>query len=311
MTTNTSSDAVSGTDVLVLLGTTKGLFTLRSGDGRQHFELAGPTFAGEEVYSTCIDTRVAVRPGCSPARSATTGARCCGAPTTSARAGPRTNRRRSRSPRAADASLARIWQLAPGPADEPDVIYAGVEPAALFRSDDGGRTLLAGARACGTTRTARSGSRAVAGSASTPCSSTPTTRAAADRHLGGRASTGPTTAARRGGRATAGIVAGFMPEGEELEFGQCVHKVARDAGEPERLYLQHHGGIYRSDDGGGIVDADDGHRRHGLRLPGRRPPDRDRRPPTCCRSRATSTAARPTATAPCGGRPTPASRGSR
>src|SRR5262245_49527678 len=57
MTTNPSSAAVSGTDVVVLLGTTKGLFTLRSGDGRRHFELSGPTFPGEEVYSTCIDTR--------------------------------------------------------------------------------------------------------------------------------------------------------------------------------------------------------------------------------------------------------------
>ena len=73
---------------------------------------------------------------------------------------------------------------------------------------------------------------------------------------------------------------------------------------PERLYLQHHGGIYRSDDGGGVVDGDDGHRRHGLRLPGRRPPDPTRRRPTCCRSRATSTAARRTAIAWCGGPPT-------
>ena len=32
-----------------------------------------------------------------------------------------------------------------------------------------------------------------------------------------------------------------------------MHKVARDAGDPERLYLQHHGGIYRSDDGGADV----------------------------------------------------------
>ena len=45
-----------------------------------------------------------------------------------------------RFPEGTDASLARIWQLAPGPADEPDVLYAGVEPAALFRSDDGGRS---------------------------------------------------------------------------------------------------------------------------------------------------------------------------
>ena len=29
-----------------------------------------------------------------------------------------------------------------------------------------------------------------------------------------------------------------------------MHKVARDAVDPERLYLQNHGGVYRSDDGG-------------------------------------------------------------
>ena len=34
------------------------------------------------------------------------------------------------------------------------------------------------------------------------------------------------------------------------EFGQCVHKIARDAGDPDRLYLQNHHGVYRSDDGG-------------------------------------------------------------
>ena len=44
-------------DTLVLVGTTKGLFTLRSEDGRQQFELTGPSFAGEEVYATCVDTR--------------------------------------------------------------------------------------------------------------------------------------------------------------------------------------------------------------------------------------------------------------
>jgi photosystem II stability/assembly factor-like uncharacterized protein len=47
-----------------------------------------------------------------------------------------------------------------------------------------------------------------------------------------------------------GIRVPFMPDEPEPEFGQCVHKVARDAVDPERLYLQHHGGIYRSDDGG-------------------------------------------------------------
>ena len=45
------------TETLVLIGTAKGLFTLRSTDGRQSFELHGPALPGEEVYATCIDPR--------------------------------------------------------------------------------------------------------------------------------------------------------------------------------------------------------------------------------------------------------------
>ena len=44
-------------DTLVLLGTTKGLFTLRAGPDRGAFALSGPSFPGEEIYSTCIDNR--------------------------------------------------------------------------------------------------------------------------------------------------------------------------------------------------------------------------------------------------------------
>jgi photosystem II stability/assembly factor-like uncharacterized protein len=42
----------------------------------------------------------------------------------------------------------------------------------------------------------------------------------------------------------------FMPHDEWPEFGQCVHKVARDSAEPTRLYAQNHRGVYRSDDDG-------------------------------------------------------------
>ena len=34
------------------------------------------------------------------------------------------------------------------------------------------------------------------------------------------------------------------------EFGQCVHKVAHHPSRPERLFLQNHWGLYRSDDWG-------------------------------------------------------------
>jgi photosystem II stability/assembly factor-like uncharacterized protein len=47
-----------------------------------------------------------------------------------------------------------------------------------------------------------------------------------------------------------GIHAYFLPHDEWPEFGQCVHKVARDSATPTRLYAQNHKGVYRSDDDG-------------------------------------------------------------
>lgn len=46
-----------------------------------------------------------------------------------------------------------------------------------------------------------------------------------------------------------GLKADFMPD-QYPEFGQCVHKIAPDPVDPDRLYLQNHGGVYRSDDAG-------------------------------------------------------------
>jgi len=49
------------------------------------------------------------------------------------------------------------------------------------------------------------------------------------------------TAQNRGIRVT------FMP-GKYPEFGQCVHKIVMHQARPERLFLQNHWGLYRSDD---------------------------------------------------------------
>src|SRR5205085_10188201 len=45
-----------------------------------------------------------------------------------------------------------------------------------------------------------------------------------------------------------GIRVPFTPD-KYPEFGQCVHKFALHPSRPERLFLQNHWGIYRSDDG--------------------------------------------------------------
>jgi len=46
-----------------------------------------------------------------------------------------------------------------------------------------------------------------------------------------------------------GVRAEFLPE-KFPEFGQCVHKIVQHPSKPERLFLQNHWGLYRSDDGG-------------------------------------------------------------
>ena len=48
-----------------------------------------------------------------------------------------------------------------------------------------------------------------------------------------------------------GTRADFLPEGQTTpEFGQCVHSLAMAPGLPDRLYQQNHCGMYRSEDGG-------------------------------------------------------------
>jgi len=236
-------------DVLVLVGTAKGLFALRSGDRRERFELTGPSFAGEEVYATCIDLR-----GAGPRL-------LCGS--VSNHWGPVLRRSDDLGtswteaqtaalafPAGSGAALARVWQLTPGPVDQPEVVYAGVEPAALFRSDDGGGSFSV-----------------VDGLWDHPhrpewqpgggglCLHTVLVHPDDPDRLLVAISAAGVYLTDDGGKSwrasNAGIVVGFAPDAPVLEFGQCVHKVARDAGDPERLYVQHHGGIYRSDDGGG------------------------------------------------------------
>jgi hypothetical protein len=46
-----------------------------------------------------------------------------------------------------------------------------------------------------------------------------------------------------------GVRAEFLPD-KYPEFGQCVHKVVSHPDRPERLFLQNHWGLYRSDDWG-------------------------------------------------------------
>jgi photosystem II stability/assembly factor-like uncharacterized protein len=47
-----------------------------------------------------------------------------------------------------------------------------------------------------------------------------------------------------------GLRAPYMPEDASPTYEFCIHHVERSPDDPERLYMQMHGGVYRSDDGG-------------------------------------------------------------
>ena len=136
----------------------------------------------------------------------------------------------------------------PAGPDEPDVVWAGTEPSALFRSDDGGRSFEL-VRSLWDHPHRPQWEAGFGGQAMHTVLPHPRDPA----RLLVAMSTGGVYRSEDGG---ASLGAGqhrhqayFMPD-EWPEFGQCVHKVARDAGNPERLYAQNHHGVYRSDDDG-------------------------------------------------------------
>src|SRR5206468_4163899 len=52
-------------------------------------------------------------------------------------------------------------------------------------------------------------------------------------------------------RGNEGLVPRYLPdETPEDEIGLCVHSLSRAPARPERLFMQFHGGVYRSDDAG-------------------------------------------------------------
>lgn len=147
-------------------------------------------------------------------------------------------------------ALGRVWQIQPGPADQPGVVWAGAEPTALFRSEDGGESFEFNEALWEHPHRPEWGAGAGGQALHTivPYPGRP------ERMLVAM-STGGVYRTTDGGRswnpANSGIKCTFLPEGEQYpEFGQCVHKVAPDAGDPDTLYLQNHNGVYRTQDWG-------------------------------------------------------------
>ncbi|HVX44117.1 MAG TPA: exo-alpha-sialidase [Mycobacteriales bacterium] len=232
--------------VLLAIGTAKGLFLARRAGGG--WEVDGPRFPMTAVYSVAIDTRAA-RPRLL-------------AGVTSSHFGPTVATSDDlgqswREPEAAPiafpddtgAALEQVWQLAPGPLGEPEVIYAGVQPSALFRSEDGGRHFEFNRGLWDHPHRDQWGAGFGGQAIHTvlPHPSDP-------QRLLVAMSTGGVYRTQDAGRSwtasNSGIKAYFFPDDQYPEFGQCVHKVTGNPAVPDRYFAQNHHGVYRSDDGG-------------------------------------------------------------
>lgn len=129
-------------------------------------------------------------------------------------------------------------------------LYAGVQPAGIFQSDDGGVTWdhLDGLQKHPTRE------HWMPGGAGLILHSLVVDPEDGDRIWVGISSAGVFHSADGGETwepRNRGTRADFMPEGQNYpEFGQCVHCLVMAPGVSDRLYQQNHCGMYRSEDGG-------------------------------------------------------------
>ena len=230
-------------DFLLLVGTLKGAFIFRSNAQRNRWELGGPYFHGHTVYALAYDNRAGQRRiWAGTANFWGTLLRSSddfGKSWTNPQQAP------IRFPPDTGVSLKNIWQITLGRQDEPERLYCGVEPAALFETCDGGGnwTLVRGLfdHPHRPRWMPGNGGLALHSIALDPANKQRMYIAISSGGVYRTQDGGTTwTAQNRGIRAM------FLPD-KYPEFGQCVHKIALHPVRPDRLFLQNHWGIYRSD----------------------------------------------------------------
>jgi molybdopterin converting factor small subunit/photosystem II stability/assembly factor-like uncharacterized protein len=237
--------AVSGgaDDAEILVGTKKGLFVLRGPRGGR-MDVAARAFPGTAVEYAIRDPRSGTYL----------------ASVTHGQFGPHVFLAQDPTgeweqsdgpsfPEGEDASVERIWKIAPG--EEEGLVYAGVDPAALFESRDGGRTWTLNRGLWDQPSRAEEWTPGLGGLALHSICTWP---GDPSRLAVGISAVG-VWLSEDGGSTWAisneGIVPRYLPEEARARpYGRCVHNMHRAPLRPERLFMQFHGGVYRSDDGG-------------------------------------------------------------
>ncbi len=227
----------------LLAGTKKGLFIFSSSD-RKRWEMHGAFLKGKEINHAVRDPRSGrifatandAWFGCEIVYSDDLGQTW-----TSAKRGPAFDEK-------SGLKLERIWHIEPGRANEPGVLFAGVAPAALFRSEDAGETWTE------VTTLSTHPTRPFwhPGAGGLCLHSIQLDHKNPQRMFVGISAVGvfrSDDGCQTWHTKNRGTRAEFMPE-KYPEFGQCVHKLLISAGDSGLLFQQNHCGVYRSADAG-------------------------------------------------------------
>lgn len=151
-------------------------------------------------------------------------------------------------PEGSGSTVKAVWFIRPGHASRPGEVWAGVEPAALFHSQDWGVTweLVGSLGEHPSTRywTPGGGGLCLHGISLDPVNAD---SLVATISSGGAYRTDDSGATWR--PINAGVRADFMPD-KTAPAGHCVHKLVRSAQQPDFLFQQNHCGAYVSANGG-------------------------------------------------------------
>jgi photosystem II stability/assembly factor-like uncharacterized protein len=241
--------------VRVLVGTRKGAFVLESDGKRERWDVSGPYFGGWEIYhlkGSPADPDRLYASQCSGwfgqliQRSSDGGKTWEPVGNQFTYEGvPGTHQWYDGTPHPWE--FKRVWHLEPSLTD-PDVVLAGIEDAALFRSTDGGTTWqeLAGLRGHGS------------GPAWTPgaggmCLHTIIQDPRNPNRMFVAISAAGAFRTADGGKSwqpiNRGLRSQHIPD-PTAEVGHCVHRIAMHPTRPNVLFMQKHWDVMRSDDSG-------------------------------------------------------------
>jgi len=241
----------------VLVGTRKGAFVLTSDGKRKRWDVSGPHFAGFEIYHVAGSPADPNRLYASQSsswfgqliqRSDDGGVTWTPVGNKFEYDGvPGTHQWYDGTPHPWE--FKRVWHLEPS-LTNPDLVYAGVEDAALFRSADGGLNWeeLSGLRKHG------SGARWQPG-AGGMCLHTIILDPSNPARIFIAISAAGAFRTDDGGKSwrpiNQGLTSQYIPD-PTAEVGHCVHKIAMHPSRPDVLFMQKHWDVMRSDNAGDL-----------------------------------------------------------